>query len=42
MAFVSQDPPGRQEEEVAMAGMSRDEILARYRHLRALGVRHHN
>src|SRR5688500_20122429 len=41
MAFVSQDPPGRQE-EVAMAGMSRDEILARYRHLRALSVRHHN
>src|SRR5918993_3972861 len=42
MAFVSRDPPGRQEEEVAMAGMSRDEILARYRHLRALSVRHHN
>jgi hypothetical protein len=41
MAFVSQDPPGRQE-EAAMAGLSRDEILTRYRHLRAISVRHHN
>ena len=41
MTFVSQDLPGRQE-EAAMAGLSRDEILTRYRHLRAIGVRHHN
>jgi hypothetical protein len=41
MTFVSQDPPGRQE-EVAMAGRSRDAILTRYRHLRAISVRHHN
>jgi hypothetical protein len=41
MTFVSQDPPGRQE-EVAMAGLSRDAILTRYRHLRAISMRHHN
>src|SRR3954465_7399500 len=41
MTFASQDPPGRQE-EVAMAGLSRDAILTRYRHLRTISVRHHN
>jgi len=41
MSFVSQDLPGRQE-EVAMAGPSRDEILTRYPHLRAISVRHHS
>jgi hypothetical protein len=28
--------------EVAMAAMSREEILARYRHLRAISIRHHS
>src|SRR5215208_4688177 len=41
MSFVSQVPQGRQE-EVAMVGLSRDAILTRYRHLRAISVRHHN
>jgi hypothetical protein len=41
MSFVSQVPQGQQE-EVAMVGLSRDAILARYRHLRAISVRHHN
>jgi hypothetical protein len=41
MSFVSPDPEGRQE-EVAMVGLSRAAILTRYRHLRAIGVRHHD
>ena len=40
MAFVSQGPPGRQG-EVAWPSMSREEVLARYRHLRAISTRHH-
>src|SRR3954447_7778589 len=40
MALVSQGPPGKAGRD-CMVDMSRDEILARYRHLRAISTRHH-
>src|SRR3954469_4438954 len=40
MAFVSQGPPGTTGGG-RMADMSREEVLARYRHLRAISTRHH-
>src|SRR4051794_8985125 len=40
MALVSQGPPGKAGGG-RMADMSREEVLARYRHLRAISTRHH-
>src|SRR3954465_3626188 len=40
MALVSQGPPGKAGGD-RMADMSREEVLARYRHLRAISTHHH-